>query len=470
MAQDNIRVLIVEDNYLVSEMIKGLIEEIGYVVAGEATNGFDAVRMTQARRPDVILMDLDMPDMDGIEASRFIRDWCPTPVVILTAYETDDLIRRATEVGVANYLVKPSNQRELRRAITFAIDRFKEMRAWRLQAEDVDAQVEAILQSANDAIFLVGDRGQILRANPVAEAWLSEKLSAEEAACLRDEVARLTERASDEPAAALSFAALDVELRAAPVRTVENAVAVVAARNVTDARRAWEWMYDLLSAVSHELGTPITTIKLYTELMAQRPEKWRDYLPSLTQEANEQVRLLESILHITRVERQLLNGEARPLPLAPLVERVVRGCSPMAEAHGLTLAYRPAALDATILADEQQLAFVVEQLLCNAIHYTPAGGTVTVTTGCEDRKGCPLAWVAVADTGMGILAEELPRIFERFYRGESAKRAQVPGMGLGLDVVKKIVDHHGGHVKVESQAGGGSTFAVYLPVAEALQQ
>ncbi len=123
----DIRILIAEDDYLVGEMIRGMLNDMGYAINGQAANGLEAMEMTQGLKPDVIIMDIKMPDMDGIEATRLIYENCPTPVVVLTAYETPELLAQASQVGVGAYLIKPPNPREMERAITIAIARFKDM-------------------------------------------------------------------------------------------------------------------------------------------------------------------------------------------------------------------------------------------------------------------------------------------------------------------------------------------------------
>jgi signal transduction histidine kinase len=132
--QRNIRVLLAEDDYLSGEMIKELLEEVKYTVVGEATDGLEAVEMAQSLQPDVVLMDIEMPGVDGIEATRLIvENWehCPTPVVMLTAYETEDLVAEASAAGAGAYLVKPPDASAVMRAITIAMARFDDMMALR---------------------------------------------------------------------------------------------------------------------------------------------------------------------------------------------------------------------------------------------------------------------------------------------------------------------------------------------------
>ena len=128
----NVRVLIAEDDYLSGEMIKELLKDMGYTVVGEAADGLEAVEMIKSLQPDVVLMDIEMPGMDGVEAARLIREnWehCPAPVVMLTAYETEELIAEVSAAGAGAYLVKPPNESQMRRAIAIAIARFDDMMA-----------------------------------------------------------------------------------------------------------------------------------------------------------------------------------------------------------------------------------------------------------------------------------------------------------------------------------------------------
>jgi AmiR/NasT family two-component response regulator len=135
-----VRVLIVDDDVLVIEAIQEILERIGHVVVGKVADGRQAVEATQALRPDVVLMDIKMPEVDGLEAARQIQGHCPTPVVLLTAHETPELVEQASAAGVGAYLVKPPQARAMWRAITIAMARFGDlMELRRLNAELQDA-------------------------------------------------------------------------------------------------------------------------------------------------------------------------------------------------------------------------------------------------------------------------------------------------------------------------------------------
>lgn len=142
--QEAIRVLIAEDDYLVGQMVKSLLEDMAYQIVGEATDGLEAVALTRSLRPDVVLMDIKMPDMDGLEAIRHISDRCPTPVVVLSAYDNPELVHEASQVGAGAYLVKPPDAQEMERAISVAIARFEDMVALR--------RLNAELQTRNEEL------------------------------------------------------------------------------------------------------------------------------------------------------------------------------------------------------------------------------------------------------------------------------------------------------------------------------
>lgn len=141
--KENIRVLVAEDNQVVSEIIKRALGEIGFEMAGLASNGLEAVEMTSSLRPDVVLMDIKMPGLDGLSATKQIQDSQPTPVVILTSHEEEEFLKKASESGASAYLTKPPKVKEIERAIIMAMARHDDlMECWRLNRELEEALEE----------------------------------------------------------------------------------------------------------------------------------------------------------------------------------------------------------------------------------------------------------------------------------------------------------------------------------------
>jgi two-component system OmpR family sensor kinase/two-component system sensor histidine kinase BaeS len=226
---------------------------------------------------------------------------------------------------------------------------------------------------------------------------------------------------------------------------------------------------NLVADVAHELRTPLSVLQgnlravLDDVYPLEKAEVARLY---------DQTRLLSRLVNDLR---ELAQAEAGRMPLnlqpadmAQLVNAAVTMFNPIAEANGVTLnAQLPADLP-PVRADSARMAQVLHNLLTNALRYTPPGGTISLSTGRENGvagRPCRL-WLAVRDTGEGILPEHLPHIFERFYRVDPARRRAAGGTGLGLAIVRAIVEAHGGQISATSDGvpGHGSTFTVHLPL------
>ena len=329
------------------------------------------------------------------------------------------------------------------------------------------ARLDAVLRNATDGIVVTNAGGEILQANPVAQTWLTQTLSPEEATLLQETVRDLTRRAEERPETVLELTGLDLQLNVAPISEagLEKATAVVDIHDVSHLKALNRMKSHFVSNISHELRTPITTIKLYATLIRRQPEKWAKYLDAVEQETERLIGLVEDILQISHIDAGRLAIKPRPTALNELTEEAFASHQVLAHDKDLTLEHYPAEPGPVALIDPQQMMQVLNNLVRNAIQYTPAGGRVTISTGKEEAEGRVWAVLAVADTGMGISEKELPHTFERFFRGEKPQLMQIPGTGLGLAIVKEIVELHGGRVMVESQVDVGTTFTAWLPVS-----
>ncbi|MBC7228372.1 MAG: GAF domain-containing protein [Thermoflexales bacterium] len=328
-------------------------------------------------------------------------------------------------------------------------------------------QLEAILRSTGDGIILADARGEILQANPVAQGWLTRDLPPEDAQRLEEAIRRAALRARERPEEVVELPGLDLEVRAAPVEGPEGEMAaVVVLHDVTQYKTLERLRARFISNISHELRTPITTIKAYLHLLRGMPELLPEYLDILEREADWQARLVEDVLEVSRLDSGTIRMRFGPVRLNALAAEVVDAQRHLALAQGLALECRLAEEEPVARADPDALRMVLMNLVRNAIQYTPSGGRVEMSTGEEEREGRRWAVVTVADTGIGIPKDELPYIFDRFFRGERPRQMQIPGTGLGLSIVKEVVDRHGGRIAVESEVGKGTRFTVWLPVAE----
>ncbi|NTU64687.1 MAG: HAMP domain-containing histidine kinase, partial [Chloroflexi bacterium] len=218
-----------------------------------------------------------------------------------------------------------------------------------------------------------------------------------------------------------------------------------------------------VSNVSHELRTPLANTKLYLQLLERgKPDKRAEYMQTLHREVSHLEGMIEDLLDLSQLEQDKTEVWLAPVDLNALLKQASVVQQPRAETAGLGLTFEPTAKPLLARGDLLRLQQVATNLITNAINYTPAGAVHIRSFQCDDRVG-----FEIRDSGMGIASEDLPHVFERFYRGKRASQSNVRGTGLGLNIVKEIVDWHGGQIEVDSQVGCGSSFTVYLPSADA---
>jgi signal transduction histidine kinase len=219
---------------------------------------------------------------------------------------------------------------------------------------------------------------------------------------------------------------------------------------------------EFVSNVSHELRTPLTSISGYVELMLEdeRDAEKRSYLEIVDRNAERLLGLVSDLLFSARLQGGRLELDRTEVDLHQLVVQAIESARPRAETAGVELTATTAAVP-IVSGEAVRLAQLVDNLVSNAIKFTPSGGRVAVRLSSEEG----LVRFEVSDTGIGISEQERERLFERFFRSQNALERQIQGTGLGLYISKAIVEAHGGRIGVDSKAGEGTTFVVELPVA-----
>lgn len=383
----------------------------------------------------------------------------PTPQTFNRA-NADLLKSFATQAAIA---IRNVRLQEDLREHAEQLEKMVATRTAELQTER--AQLEAILQSITDGIMVMDGGGECIHINAIARTWLNQTLTLEDAENLRSTVHTLASTAEKEPETILELKGLDLELQAAPIISTElkQGAAVVVMHDVTHLQAVNRMKSQFVSNISHELRTPLTTIKLYTQMMIKKPNKQRDYAALIEQEVNHQISLVEQILQISQLDAGRLEIAPQPTPINELAEIAIGNHDTLAENKHIKLVYQPCSQNPIALVDARYAIVVVNNLLRNAIQYTDNGGEIRVSTSEQETANRKWATITVKDNGMGIPEDELPQIFERFYRGDRPRTMQISGNGLGLAIVKEIVELHGGQVTVRSQVKKGSAFTVWFP-------
>ncbi|WP_240911501.1 sensor histidine kinase [Paludisphaera soli] len=419
-------------------------------------------------------------------------------VLIAAVAAVATALRRARAADeVARGLGRLSEGRRARQVLTVPAGRLGAMvaafnaaapelyeRTRRLEADR--QQLRVVLGAMAEAVLAVDPRRRLLFANASADALFG--LDASSVGRLMPELIRSPQVQDaveatfrlNYPEAYLSEFALPgrdglrpapriLAVRGSPLPGDPTAGAVLVFHDVTDLRRLERMRQDFVANASHELKTPLASIKAYAETLLdwalEDPSVNRRFLERIDEQVDRLDALIRDMLSLARLEANQDVFRHEPLALVPVLERCVEAHRDRAEAGDLALTIDAGGLglQVTVLADEEAVRQIVDNLIDNAIKYTPPGGRVAVVCSASAAEVA----VEVSDTGVGIPREDQARIFERFYRVDKARSRELGGTGLGLAIVKHLVSSLEGRVEVTSRLGSGSRFLVRLPRAQA---
>ncbi len=323
---------------------------------------------------------------------------------------------------------------------------------------------QALLETTDDAVMLADSEGRIQLSNSVAASLfgmssggtlLAHTLSAE-----LEDLYRMALRRQSGVEREVSLSQPSSRTLHVRITPLADGEWLLVLRDLTELRRLERVRRDFVANVSHELRTPLTSIKAMAETLldgARTDEAVAGrFLQTIMRESDRLVRLSTDLLDLSRVEAR--GVEKAPIDLAALVADVATRLASQAEKADITLS-NTIRQPLIVAADRDEMAQVLVNLLDNAIAYTPRGGSVTLSA----QETPDSVTVSVADTGIGILSHDIPRLFERFYRADKARSRASGGTGLGLSIVKHIIENHGGAVGVESEYNKGSVFSFTLP-------
>jgi signal transduction histidine kinase len=224
-----------------------------------------------------------------------------------------------------------------------------------------------------------------------------------------------------------------------------------------------------VSLISHELRTPLSSILGYLELVMDPDsepltDEQRQYLTTVERNAQRLLRLVGDLLFTAQVDAGRFSLQPEDVDLAGVVRGAEETARPTAAARDVTLAVEVPAEGLVVRGDALRLGQACDNLVSNAVKFTPPGGSVTLRLRADVQDGAPVALLSVSDTGMGIPAGEQGKLFTSFFRASTARRNAVPGVGLGLTITKAITTAHGGTLDVVSAEGRGTTFTLALPL------
>lgn len=325
-------------------------------------------------------------------------------------------------------------------------------------AATTSARLAAALDRLQAGVVVLDSEGHTLWRNDQAAALLSDPVTGALASEAVDRLARESVVGAERQETLELFGPPRRALEVRAARVDDGAVAIVT--DISERRRLEEARSDFVANISHELKTPVGALGLLAETLAGEddPDVARRLAERMHTEAFRVGRIIEDLLDLSRLEAEE-SPRREPVPVHIALAEAIDRLRPTAEHRGVRVRVDEPPPRVTVLGDRRQLVSAVHGLVENAIIYSDDGGEVRVSATTNGS----VVRVVVSDSGIGIPARDLDRIFERFYRVDRARSRETGGTGLGLAIVRHVASNHGGEVSVRSQEGAGSTFTLQLP-------
>ena len=484
-AEDSL-ILVIDDEEVMREGCSRICESIGCRVT-DAEGGAPGLSVLEREDVDVILLDLMMPGISGMEVlERIMAQYPQIVVIVITGYATVELAVEAMKKGAYDFIAKPFSPDQLRIVLHRALEKRRlEKEADRLRRErarslrdvaEEQSRLRAIIDAMADGVVVAGKDGVVVLYNRPAAVLLGieddsmiqrpvEDLMPKEAA---DAIAELTAGPVGETAV--------LELETEGGRTIRshtslifleqegNVGSVTMLQDITPLKEMDRLKSQFVAMASHELRSPLAAIQQILSVvvrdMKDTLDERRSTLLDRAQERSKGLMaMINDLLDLAKIESGGVLERKEPVELEPLARLSVEFYQETAHKKGVKIDIEPFAQSPCVMGDCCALEEVFGNLISNAVSYTPSGGSITIKGGVSGDE----AWVSFEDTGIGIPPEAVSKIFDRFYRVKDEKTRNVVGTGLGLPIVKGIVEAHDGKVELTSTPGKGSTFRVILP-------
>jgi PAS domain S-box-containing protein len=486
-------ILNVDDNDGARYVKTRILQVAGFTVLEAATGG-DALEAVRQNAPDLVLLDVKLPDINGLEVCRRIKEE-PSTAAILVLQTSAALIGRADKIralegGADNYLVAPIEAEELVANVN-ALLRLRRAQSALLESEERFRQMAENIEDVfwmfspkSASLLYISPAFEVVWGRPVSwiqddpQAWLDtvHQNDRPRVAAAFDELLR-NEPYDEEfrivhPDGSIHW----VRDRAFRVKNTAPGVHRVAriTSDISDRKAAEKLQHDadsrkdeFLATLAHELRNPLGPIRTAVELMRaageDAPEHQDKARDMIARQVDHMVRLVDDLLDVSRISQGKITLRPEKVALKSFVSAAVETASPFIQSRAHTLRVQLPEKDIYVHGDAVRLAQIFGNLLHNAAKYTPKGGLITLRATRENNE----LLISVIDTGIGIAVDAIDGIFDLFAQGDSSPDRAQDGLGVGLSLVKKLVALHHGRVTAYSAGPGmGSTFNVYLPLSE----
>jgi two-component system, OmpR family, phosphate regulon sensor histidine kinase PhoR len=472
-----------------SEIEQAFRDGIGTSLRMSSTAGAPYFYAARSIADGNAVIRLGIPVVDIDELVRGIRRQVFTAAVIAAVLMTgagwfvarrirdtlDDIRGQVAAIaaGQLHASVEPAATRELGDLGRAFNTMTTQLRGTVTELERMRVRLEETLANLSDGVIITDERGHVVLANQSALTMLAVRgpvIGEPVVEVARDhELADMvrqaltTEDGADERVIRHGLSGRILQAAARRLDVASERIGVIVLRDVTELRRLEGMRREFVANVSHELRTPLTSIRALVETLEagalHDSSVSADFLARIISEVDRLAQIVDELLDLARLETGRVRLALERIEPEAMINNAVRRIAPQIERAGLTVEIEVTPGTPAIVGDRARVDQVLLNLVHNAVKFTPPGGRITVHAASVQD----VVEIQVRDTGVGVNTEELPRLFERFYKADRARRSE--GTGLGLAIAKHIVQAHGGTIWAEQNRGGGTVFVFQLPVA-----
>ena len=483
------KILVVDDEEGIRYGCDRVLRSQGYQVL-QSENGEKGLEILRRETDiDLVLVDLRMPGMSGLDFLQLAQEIAPETVyVMITAYATLEAAVEATKRGAYDFIAKPFAPDDILRTVTRALERARlirernrfdaERRQRMLELAKEKTQFRAVIDCMVDGVMVCNAEQVLVLYNPAAlkilchlqslrtQVALSEVLESEDLIHLISYASTHRKRVSSE--IRLSFKPKETWLLANVAPVVDWASGqflgtVTVLRDITDPKHMEHVKAEFVGMVAHELRAPLTAVDAYLSVLeegyVQNKEKQDAIIKRSKQRLAALMELVDDLLKVTSMGEGVLRREITLQRIEEILKEVLQLMQPLADRNSVRLEVQAPAYLCDVHGDREELTRLFGNLVNNAVKYNKKDGSVSIAV---EQEG-PYVKVAIADTGIGMTKDTLTRLFSEFFREKRKETKGIAGTGLGLHIVKNIVDFYNGRIEVKSELDKGSTFTVWLP-------
>ena len=488
------KVLIVDDEKGLRIGAQRLLTGEGYEVS-IAENGTEGIKLGTEIEFDLAVIDLKMPDVDGLEVLQSILDKFPNTVCfIATAFASYETAIEATRLGAQSYIPKPFTPEELlsnlkdgyqRKLVNLEAQKWRKEREERLlEVAFEKTRMNTIVNSITDGVLVVNKEGLAVLYNPAVLRFLEPaKISIEDYILdkLHPEIVKLFQKFVDEEGTEKKSYTIQIEIKpnreffieatASPVLHPGDNVAgvVIVFKDITELKKIELIKSQFVSMVSHELKAPIAAVYGFLKLfnddsITLTSEQRKEYENRSMVRLDGLLKMVNDLLDISRMELKAVKKEIKLVCVQEVIDSILELFQIDINQKGIEVIFDKDESTQCIKADSEEITRLFTNIISNAIKYNREHGNINIKLSSSDGY----LLTEIKDTGIGLKPEEKNKLFTEFFRAKNEKTKNIGGTGLGLSIVRKIVDSYAGKIEAESTYGEGTTFRIYLPAEKRL--